>query len=217
MKGKGRVISIIAICGALLSLGIAQALGSSPGSVTATDIATGAVGSRAIRDRSIEYVDISIRNRGDLEVQSLQSGRTEHGVIGGDFPAFATGPNTVCPNNCSWGAYATLPHPARAPLNDAHVLVNNLSWQNGGGQTKPVLANTLGNTNCHGTPTAPTAPAGFVCIYISGGDDAADVVGNSVIFGTGASPYGFKLHWVSTGVGDANNTFIDATWAYTAP
>src|SRR5205807_2175668 len=102
------------------------------------------------------------------------------------------GPNTVCPNNCSWGAYATLPFAARAPLNDAHVLVNNLSWQNGGGQTKPVLNNNTGNTMCTGTPTNPTAPAGFVCIYISGGDDAADVVGNSVIFGTGASPYGFK-------------------------
>src|SRR5205823_13516116 len=122
---RGRVISIIAICGALLSLGFAQAVGSSPGSVTATDIATGAVGSRAIQDRSIQYVDISRQLRGDLEVQGLQSGRTEHGVIGGDFSAIPSGPSTECPNNCSWAGYASLPFAARAALTDADDIVDH--------------------------------------------------------------------------------------------
>src|SRR5260221_13709776 len=102
MHMKYKVVPVLAISAALLSLGITRAVGSSPGSVTATDIATGAVGSRAIQDRSIQYVDISRALRGELETQSLQSGQTEHGVIGGDFPAIPTGPSTECPNNCSW-------------------------------------------------------------------------------------------------------------------
>jgi len=217
---RGRVISIIAICGALLSLGIAQALGSSPGSVSATDIQTGAVGSRAIQDRSIQYVDISRQLRGDLEVQGLQRGRTEHGVIGGDFPAIPTGPSTECPNNCSWAGYASLPFKAGTALTDADVLVDNTTWVSGDtGQTQPVLDSSESGSPaaCTGSVANPTAPAGKVCIYIAGGDNAADVAGYSVVPGSGGSPYGFKLHWVSTGPGTANNTFIDAVWAYTAP
>jgi len=219
---RGRVISIIAICGALLSLGFAQALGSSPGSVSATDIQTGAVGSRAIQDRSIQYVDISRQLRGDLEVQGLQRGRTEHGVIGGDFPAIPSGPSTECPNNCSWAGYASLPFSAGTALTDADVLVDNTTWACGDNpcdQTQPTLNSSESGSPaaCTGSIATPTAPAGKVCIYIAGGDNAADVAGYSVVPGTGGSPYGFKLHWVSTGAGNSNNTFIDAVWAYTAP
>jgi hypothetical protein len=35
-----------------------------------------------------------------------------------------------------------------------------------------------------------------------------------MLFGTGASPYGFRLAWDASALGD---TFVDATWAYTAP
>ena len=67
---------------------------------------------------------------------------------------------------------------------------------------------------CTGTPAAPTAPAGKVCIYVSGADHAFNLAGQSVLFGTGASPYGFKLKWDASTAGD---TFVDATWAYKAP
>jgi hypothetical protein len=39
----------------------------------------------------------------------------------------------------------------------------------------------------------PTAPAGKVCVYVAGGDNANDVNGYSIRPGTGASPYGFKV------------------------
>jgi hypothetical protein len=65
-----------------------------------------------------------------------------------------------------------------------------------------------------GSPANPTAPAGKVCIYVAGGDNAVDVQGYSVLPGTGASPYGFELKWTNTTTGD---TFIDAVWAYKAP
>jgi hypothetical protein len=223
-----KVISIVAIAGALLSIGLTRAVatGTISGSsivdfsITGSKLATGAVGTRQILDRSIRYDDVSVRARGDLEVQTLQSGRTEHGVIGGDFPAIPAGPSTECINNCSWAGYASLPFPARTPLTDANVLVDNTTWVSGDvGQTRPTLNSSESGSPaaCTGTVAHPTAPAGKVCIYIAGGDNAADVAGYSVVPGTGGSPYGFKLHWVSTGPGSAQNTFIDAVWAYTAP
>jgi hypothetical protein len=102
--------------------------------------------------------------------------------------------------------------PATAGLADGDVAVNVDDWQDGGGQTAPTTTDTL--AGCTGTPAAPTAPAGKVCIYVSGADHAFNLSGYSVLFGTEASPYGFKLKWDASQAGD---TFVDATWAYTAP
>jgi len=85
--------------------------------------------------------------------------------------------------------------------------------QQGSGQTA-ATSSDAGDAACTGTPAAPTAPAGKVCIYVSGADNALNAHGVSVLFGTGASPYGFKLVWDVAHIGD---TFIDATWAYKAP
>src|SRR5436190_1438393 len=135
-----KVISIGAICVALLAitLGRAGASGTIDGSsikdfsIGGNKLATGAVGSRAIFNRSIFRVDLSPSLLASLQRQAVEPGVAVRGVIGGDFRA-------------------------------------------------------------------------------------ADVAGYSVVPGTGASQYGFKLHWVSTGPGSANNTFIDAVWAYHAP
>ena len=53
-----------------------------------------------------------------------------------------------------------------------------------------------------------------MCIYIAGGDNAANVSGYSIIPGTGGSKFGFKLKWDAMHNGD---TFIDAVWAYRYP
>jgi hypothetical protein len=111
-----------------------------------------------------------------------------------------------------FGIDVTLPIPAANALGDDAVFVNVLGWQNGGGQTQPTTTDT--DPGCTGTPANPTAPPGKVCIYVSGADHAFNLNGYSVLFGTGASPYGFKLKWDASTVGD---TFVDATWAYTAP
>jgi hypothetical protein len=223
---RSRTVSIIAIAVALLSIGIGRAVGSGTidgadiknFSITGSKLATGSVGSRQIHNDSILYGDLSTTARNTLQNGTLRSGVTVRGVIGGDFPAIPAGPSTECPNNCSWGAYASLPFPAPVGLDDTHVAVDNQSWVSGDtGQTQPLLGTASDNTTCTGTAANPTAPKGYVCIYIAGGDNAEDVNGYSVLPGTGSSKYGFKLHWVSTGAGTANNTFIDATWAYTAP
>src|SRR5438874_2735399 len=223
-----KVISIGAICVALLAitLGRAGASGTIDGSsikdfsIGGNKLATGAVGSRAIFNRSIFRVDLSPSLLASLQRQAVEPGVTVRGVIGGDFPAPAAGPSTECPNNCSWAGYASLPFPGRNFLTDSDVLVDNTTWVSGDtGQTQQTLATSEAGSPaaCTGSVANPTAPAGKVCIYIAGGDNAADVAGYSVVPGTGGSPYGFKLHWVSTGAGNSNNTFIDAVWAYTAP
>ena len=53
-----------------------------------------------------------------------------------------------------------------------------------------------------------------MCIYVAGADHAFNLEGYSVLPGTGASPFGFKLKWDASQEGD---TFVDAIWAYTAP
>lgn len=66
---------------------------------------------------------------------------------------------------------------------------------------------------CNGTPAAPTAPAGKVCIYLINTTRTASLSGVAI------SPENFReksffITWVSVGTGDM---YVYATWAYTAP
>jgi hypothetical protein len=135
----------------------------------------------------------------------LPSGKTIHGVVGADFHAFDN-------SESDFGTDVTFPVPAPAGVSDDEVFVDVSGWQDAGGQTQPTTSDT--DPGCTGSPADPTAPAGKVCIYVSGADHAFNLAGDSVLFGTGASPYGFKLKWDASESGD---TFVDATWAYTAP
>jgi hypothetical protein len=143
--------------------------------------------------------------KGDSALSPVPSGQTIHGAVGGDFHAFDA-------TASDFGVDVTLPIPAANDLADGDVFVNIDGWQDAGSQSAPTTSD--GNAGCTGTPAAPTAPAGKVCIYVSGSDHASNLAGDSVLFGTGASPYGFKLKWDASVAGD---TFVDATWAYKAP
>jgi hypothetical protein len=168
------------------------------------DLATGAVNSRVIRNGSIGRSDLSSFLQGQLQFATVPSGRTIRGAVGGDFDAAA--------NLTDWGVVVSLPAAARNALGDNDVYVNVALWSTGDGQTQPTTTDT--NVGCTGTLAAPTAPAGKVCIYVAGGDNATDLNGYSVRPGTGRSRYGFKLSWTNATPGD---TFIDAVWAYHAP
>jgi hypothetical protein len=138
-------------------------------------------------------------------LHTVPPGQTLRGAIGADYHAFD--------NSASdFGVDTTLPMQAPVGLSDSDVFVNVTGWQDAGGQTPPTTTDT--NAGCTGTPENPTAPGGTVCIYVSGADHAFNLAGYSVLFGTGASKYGFKLKWDASQLGD---TFVDATWAYTAP
>lgn len=143
---------------------------------------------------------------GASALTSVPSGQTIRGAIGGDFHAFDS-------TTSDFGADMTLPMPAPVGLSDSDVFVNVDGWQDAGGQTPPTTTDT-NPAGCTGTPANPIAPAGTVCIYVSGADHAFNLAGDSVLFGTGASKYGFKLKWDASEAGD---TFVDATWAYKAP
>jgi hypothetical protein len=137
---------------------------------------------------------------------TVPSGATIQGAVGGDFDAHAA--------VLDWGIDASLPARARNFLRDADVYVSVSQWVSGAaGQVKPTTTDT--NAGCTGTRSNPTAPAGKVCIYVTGGNNAQDLKGYSIVPGarTG-NPLGFKLLWTNTTTGD---TFIDAVWAYHAP
>jgi hypothetical protein len=142
---------------------------------------------------------------GPSALGTVPSGQTIRGAVGGDFHAFDS-------TASDFGVDVTFPIPAPAGVSDDDVFVNVASWQDAGGQTTPTTGDT--NAGCTGNPSTPTAPPGKVCIYVSGADHAFNLAGYSVLFGTGASNYGFKLKWDASQTGD---TFVDATWAYTAP
>jgi hypothetical protein len=190
--------------------------------VTRAKIRADAVTSSRVRDRSLLARDFAAGQlpagprgltgatgpqgaAGPSALSAVPSRRTIHGAAGGDFHAFDA-------TASDFGVDVTLPIPAANALGDDSVFVNVASWQDAGGQTAPTTTDV--NAGCTGTPSAPTAPPGVVCVYVSGADHAANVRGLSVLFGSGASPYGFKLAWDASALGD---TFVDATWAYTAP
>jgi hypothetical protein len=144
---------------------------------------------------------------GASALHPVPSGGTTRGAIGGDFHAFDASAS-------DFGVDVTLPVPAANDLGDDEVSVNVDGWQDGGGQTAPTTTDT--DPGCTGTPALPVAPPGKVCIYVSGADRAFNLTGYSVLFGTGESPFGFKLKWDVSGSGPGD-TFVDATWAYRAP
>src|SRR5437870_3938853 len=145
-----------------------------------------------------------------LSAQAVTSGTTIRGVIGGDFDSQLPAGSV---NGADWGVDTTLIPHAGNLIHDNQVFVNVNGWLGGAGQTQPTTTDT--SSACNGTPAAPTASGGLVCIYVGGGDNAADVSGDSIMPGTGGSRLGFKLIWDSSA--HNGDTFIDATWAYTFP
>jgi hypothetical protein len=137
------------------------------------------------------------------------SGSQIRGAVGGDFDTQLPAGSV---NGADWGIDQAFKPAATNLIHDGQVFIVVSGWVDGGGQTQPTT--TDGPGPCTGTVANPTAPSGDVCIYIAGGDNAANVSGYSIIPGTGGSKFGFKLKWDAMHNGDS---FIDATWAYRFP
>jgi hypothetical protein len=199
--------------------------------VTRSKVATGAIASTQVRDRSLRARDFlrsdlpagprgasgatgargSTGSRGSTGARGATGARGESALD--PLPTGRTihgvvGANLHSPSNDAtndWGVDAVLPVPARNNLTDAQVSVNVASAIGA-----PTTADT--DAGCSGTPALPTAPAGRVCIYVTAATNALTLQGLSAAGATG-TPYGFKLVWNSAATGD---TFVDAVWAYTA-
>jgi hypothetical protein len=72
-----------------------------------------------------------------------------------------------------------------------------------------------GDPECNGNASAPTAPAGKVCIYLS---DHNGMATNTLIGYAGfpLADAGFLLQWAPDGTDDIDE-YVSASWAYTAP
>jgi hypothetical protein len=94
-----------------------------------------------------------------------------------------------------------LPGPASADLSDATVNFANAGTADA-------------DPSCTGTAAAPTAPAGKVCLYLSGSPGAGTAVDGQAIPGLAGSRSGFVVHATNAALGE---TGAFGTWAYTAP
>jgi hypothetical protein len=92
--------------------------------------------------------------------------------------------------------------PGMAPADLTNATVN---FAGGGSDADP---------SCAGTPTAPTAPAGKVCLYLTSGAGAGTAFDGQAIPGLAGSRAGFVVHATNATVGESG---IFGTWAYTAP
>ena len=73
---------------------------------------------------------------------------------------------------------------------------------------------TDADPSCAGTATAPTAPAGKVCLYLSAAAGTGTAVDGQAIPGLAGSRSGFVVHATNASLGE---TGAFGTWAYTAP
>ena len=140
---------------------------------------------------------------------SEPSGTLIRGAIGGDFDTQLPPGGLV---GADWGIDQQFDEPAGNRINDSEVYIVTSTWTDAGGQLTPTT--TDGPGPCTGTAAQPTAPAGKVCIYVLGSDNAVNLSGYAIAVGTGGSKYGFKLKWDAAGNGD---TYVDAVWAYRYP
>jgi hypothetical protein len=139
---------------------------------------------------------------GASALDPVPAGKTIRGVIGVGHTATA--------GNQRIEIDQQLPIPAAAALKDDDVYVSLTGFTSSGG-VQPTTADT--NAGCTGSATAPTAPAGKVCVYVAAGENAAGIRGLGV--GATGSAYGFKLSWDTQASG--SRSYVDATYAYTAP
>lgn len=135
--------------------------------------------------------------------------KTFRGVIGADVEGVAG-----LTDGGDWGAVATVPGEADTRLSDTDVAVDN-ALPDAATDGQPVSVGDAGDHACTGTWQVPTAPPDTVCIYIANADNAVDIRGVSISPGSGGVKWGFKLVW--SHATNLEDSFVDATWAYTRP
>ena len=101
--------------------------------------------------------------------------------------------------------FETVSLPGRAPAPILAASVNFAPGTAGGADN---------DDSCSGAVTAPTAPAGKVCLYLSESQNV-DALGGYAVSNVGAdNVFGFTVRATASSAGLVN---ADGSWAYTAP
>jgi hypothetical protein len=188
------------------------------GSVQSRDIANGAKGvaSVDVRDGSLAAKDLSVEARKELVGAVGPAGST--GATGATGPrgyaawdtipsgTTVTGPfllDVSSPTGSGTDYRQVVPLPGIAP-----AVVSEVNFA-----SDASASTTDDDASCTGSLSAPTAPAGKVCLYLhSTASDSINIEGYSSSVGNNQS---FLVAWQDTGAND--DAFVAARWAYTAP
>jgi hypothetical protein len=166
LLGAAAIVAVVLTVGlgSAVAAGAVTSSGIKNFTIRAVDMATGSVDDRVLDDGSVGKSELKEGLESQLLFGTVPSGRTMRGAVGGDVDAAQAAGD--------WGVITSLPMKASEGLSDDDVFVNVAGWTDAGGQTQPTTTDT--NAGCTGSPANPTAPAGKVCIYVAGGDNAAD-------------------------------------------
>lgn len=149
---------------------------------------------------------------GDSFYDTIPSGTTVSGIIGGDFD---TDEGTIG----DWRVFQSFPAPIGRTLHETDdVIVANTSVVDDncvGDVTCLSAAEAAAASACTGTTIAPTAPAGKVCIYPYFHANARDIDGYAFSVTGETSTKGFYLDWSVDG--SPRDTYLAGVWAYTQP
>ena len=206
-----KLSTLLATCATALICTTASAFAAAQ--ITGAQIKNNTVASLDVKNGSLGVADLSLAARNALKSAGKTGPAGAAGAPGAPGPRGASAwdvipsGQTVVGNfghgypNSDAGSGAlsvSLPGTAGAPLTNENV---NFAFSSIGGDIDPT---------CTGSATAPTAPAGKVCIYVytSTGIDAETAMGFMGV----ASRNGFRLRWNVT----AQDVNISGSWAYTA-
>ncbi|MEA2158226.1 MAG: hypothetical protein QOD66_606 [Solirubrobacteraceae bacterium] len=209
---------------------VALFLALTGGAYAATQLPSGSVGTKQIKNGAVTLKKISHSAQHALRGATGPQGDTgpqgpkgdpgtpgtsifDSTVPSGKTIAGAWGGRYIAPQLASNNSYLiSTSFPVKAPvaLSDAEV------------NAAPSAAAGDADPSCTGSADNPTAPRGKVCVYISRANNAT-VTGfrltNPGVGGTSpGDAYGFVVRILDTGtVGNTAGTNAEGTWAYTAP
>lgn len=165
--------------------------------VGASELASAAVRGDELHDHVVRRRHLAGEVGGSLAGGRIPSGRTVTGVLFVDLePSGAV-------SDYRW----TIDLPGRAGKRLADADVNFAPDSS--------AATAEEETDCTGSTTAPTAPAGMACLYLIGTGSGTSGLRAEGFGDIGNSTRSFVVRWGDTGVG--NDVTVYASWAYTAP
>jgi len=178
----------------IATLALFLALGG--GAYAATQLSANSVGSQQIKTGSIRIGDLNRELRIKLNDEQLSSGETVRG------PFFLN---------------AEFANPLRSEYQADWTTISFGPGLKDSPEVDVIKEGAIGNADCAGSPTDPTAAPGFLCFYIEEQQNVGkfEICAISCPNTRSASPFGAML----TLVADVAHTqaFIEGSWAVTAP